>query len=360
MTRRKSGKRSRNRERFAGETPVQIAAHVEIDQRYERKRRAAPRSPYCRLAAFRLRDLATLFRARFGTTLPDSAEGRLCLRVAGQHVLHRFLHRGAEASIIEYARQWAPWCDDPAALARQVAAQPQMWSADRLGEVLELDMAERKALGITTIGAWDMSEAQRLERRKERKRQRERARYAARRTGRLRGRPRKNVCPARDIENTENVCPPREKNVCPAREAENACPARQKMSAQQSLLLLDRDLSDAMEAASAHCGDGAGRGGAAPAVPRLDMGDDPAMRITIDDDWCRLVFFSRVDDRPYMDAVRHFYIASYPNLRVIAIYAHDQRPECELALSYRDDEGGWVITWWPDCRPETQSDDEAQ
>ncbi|WP_152535718.1 hypothetical protein [Bradyrhizobium sp. Ai1a-2] len=356
MSDKKPRRAARKRERFAGETPEQIAAHIEIDQRYARKSRGAPRSPYCRLAAFRLRDLARLFRARFGVTLPDNAEGRLCLRVAGQHLLHRFLHRGSEASIINYARQWAPWCDDPAALARQVAARPEMWSADHLGEVLELDMAERQALGITTIGAWDLSVAERIERRKERKRQRERDRYAARRTGQPRGRPRKNVCPARDVGDPETVCPPREKNVCPAREAENACPARQKMSAQQSLLLLDRDLFGSTEETST-CRDEGGRGATAPPIPPgPEPVDGRAVRVIVTGARCDLVFRSRADDRPYIEEVRRTCIAGYPDLRAVAIYAHEQRAECELAFSHRNDDGEWVTSWWSDFGREPEDE----
>jgi hypothetical protein len=81
-------------------------------------------------------------------------------------------------------------------LADRVAAEPRKFTADALAWRLRLSMAERTALKITTVGAFDLSKAERAEERKRKDREAKRARRAAARTGRPRGRPKKNASTA--------------------------------------------------------------------------------------------------------------------------------------------------------------------
>src|SRR5262249_13232521 len=77
----------------------------------------------------------------------------------------------------------APWMQpsDAAALVDAVLAKPRRWKADTLAKRLGLTDAMRRALNIRTIGASDMTKAERQAARRERKRE------AQRRRRRLRG-----------------------------------------------------------------------------------------------------------------------------------------------------------------------------
>ena len=83
-----------------------------------------------------------------------------------------------------------------AVIAAETIARPVKWKADTLGCRLQLTDAERTALKITTIGAFDVGKAERLERRKKKRRAANRARRAKMRSGKPRGRPAKNARPA--------------------------------------------------------------------------------------------------------------------------------------------------------------------
>jgi hypothetical protein len=86
--------------------------------------------------------------------------------------------------------------DKAQALAETVAADPRKFKADALAWRLRLSMAERTSLKITTIGAFDLSKAEREAERKRRRCEAERARRAKNSSGRPRGRPRINAWPA--------------------------------------------------------------------------------------------------------------------------------------------------------------------
>lgn len=182
--------------------PNAQARHSEIARRYawqaqqqRRRNDAKPDHDYL-ITLIRLRELERLFRHRYGRFLPDDDAGIDDLIVAAHHIA--FLRGEVIAHIVAWARAWAPWLPSHEAerLAKRVAAEPRKWTADALAWRLRLSMTERTALKITTIGAFDMSKAERVAIQKERKRDRERARRATKRTGRPRGRPRKNACHA--------------------------------------------------------------------------------------------------------------------------------------------------------------------
>jgi hypothetical protein len=138
--------------------PAQVAAAKrEIARRY-RQRKHGRTSP--QLAALRLADLARLFRGRYGLTLPDSPNGRIGLEIA---LAHLAALSGARDRMREYVTLWTPWLTMGAArdMIDDALARPRKWRADRLAWRLRLTAADRKSLGITTIGAIDMNKAAR-------------------------------------------------------------------------------------------------------------------------------------------------------------------------------------------------------
>lgn len=124
--------------------------------------RSTPRQ----LLALRMRDLATLFRSRYGVTLPDDDAGRDDLEIAINHLACVAYPKAAIAHWIEI---WAPWltsAENHDILAR-VMPHPMRWKADALAWRLGLTMEERMTLGITTIGAIDCNRTGRKKRRKQ-------------------------------------------------------------------------------------------------------------------------------------------------------------------------------------------------
>lgn len=150
------------------------AQRAEIARRYRRKHRAGKRTAP-QLATLRLNDLARLFRARYGITLPDDDAGRDDLHVALCHIA---MLSNSRERMGRYVETWAPWLT--VAEARQAIdaalTNPQRWKADQLAWRMRLTAADRQSLGITTIGAVDMNKAARVRLRKAKARSREQAR----------------------------------------------------------------------------------------------------------------------------------------------------------------------------------------
>jgi hypothetical protein len=150
------------------------AKRVELKLRNRRKARKRARTAP-QIATLRLNDLARLFRARYGITLPNDDAGRDDLFVALSHL--SMLSRSRER-MARYLEIWAPWLT--VAEARQTIdhalTEPQRWKADQLAWRMRLTAADRATLGITTIGAVDLNKAGRTRLRKRKARDRERAR----------------------------------------------------------------------------------------------------------------------------------------------------------------------------------------
>lgn len=128
------------------------------------------RSP-CQIASLRLHDLARLFRSRYGIVLPDDDAGMDDIEVAVNHLASLAHPRGR---ITKWLGLWAPWLTIAAqtALITKAIAGPQHWTADQLAWRLRLTNQEREMLGITTIGAVDLSKRERTKRRKQRAKER--------------------------------------------------------------------------------------------------------------------------------------------------------------------------------------------
>lgn len=139
-----------------------------------KRRRSTP----MQIVALRIADLSTLFRARYGIALPDDDAGRDDIKLAVDHLAA--LPRPAQA-ISRWLETWAPWMT--LAEQRQVVADgianQRHWKADALAWRVRLTIAERRMLGITTIGAIDLGKAARTKLRKERDRNRKRAKRRA-------------------------------------------------------------------------------------------------------------------------------------------------------------------------------------
>ncbi len=147
--------------------------HREIARLYAWQRRS--RRGFTRRATLimlvRLRELERLFAFRYGDTLPNDDSERDDLIVAAHTIA------ALEGDVAAWARQWAPWFT-AAEIRKLVAstATPSKFSAATLAWRLHLTDAERTALKITTIGAVDVTKAERLARRKQRKAARKAAR----------------------------------------------------------------------------------------------------------------------------------------------------------------------------------------
>lgn len=154
------------------------ARHAEIARRYSHSRKA--RTP-AQLAALRVRDLATLYAARYGTILPDDDAGRDDAGIALAHIASLAASRGRMAAWLAH---WTPWLTtgEARAMMDHAATKPRYWTADQLAWRLHLTAADRTTLGITTIGAIDLPRAARAKLRKRKDRDRKRAARIAKRT----------------------------------------------------------------------------------------------------------------------------------------------------------------------------------
>jgi hypothetical protein len=150
---------------------------AEIERRYKAKN---ANKPPISLTALRIAELRRLFFDRYGRTLPDDDAGRDDVLVMAHHIARR---RGyASQNIRSWAELQAPWMTsvDVDIIIAKVLAWPIRWRADTLAKRLRLTEAERRRLHICTIGAIDMTKAERKEARKLRQRQRDRVRRRAR------------------------------------------------------------------------------------------------------------------------------------------------------------------------------------
>lgn len=144
---------------------------------YSRRQKRRSHVSPCQIAALRLNDLARLYRARYGITLPDDDAGRDDIAVAVNH-LASLAH--PRQRILKWLEVWAPWMTlkECETITAKAIMHQQHWTADQLAWRLRLTMADRTALAITTIGAIDCSRSERRKLRKLKAKLRERARRA--------------------------------------------------------------------------------------------------------------------------------------------------------------------------------------
>ena len=157
--------------RFANETPQQVAQHREIARRHCRRRNDGANF----LARLRLAELERFFAMYYGDKrLPDDDAGRADLRLVADH-----LAQIDPRLVRHWSLQWMPTLpgSELDALIADVGAG-RRWKADAIAKELSLDDATRTRLKIRTIGAVDCGKAQRTTRRRRKRIAADRARRA--------------------------------------------------------------------------------------------------------------------------------------------------------------------------------------
>lgn len=126
-------------------------------------------------ALIRLREIEKLIKHRFGGMVPDP-EGTDDRETALDFV------RAAAFSVtgqdmVPWCRVFAPWATeaDLVPIIAEAAKRTRMMRADGVAGLLHVTMAERLALKLKTIGAADMTKAQRLKFMKARKKEADRS-----------------------------------------------------------------------------------------------------------------------------------------------------------------------------------------
>jgi hypothetical protein len=137
------------------------ARHREIARRYKRER------PAFSMAALRCAEINRLLVSRYGPTLPDDDAGRDDARIMAHHLAR--LAGDPHQRVGKWLVEHAPWqsATERAAMIEDVTTKPRKWRADKLAARLGLQDEERARLNIRTIGATDVSKAERTKRRKD-------------------------------------------------------------------------------------------------------------------------------------------------------------------------------------------------
>lgn len=131
------------------------------------------------MAAIRASEMARLYSRRYpDLQLPCDDEGENLARLMLQH-LNRL--RDAPRRMGRWLDRWCPWLDDAShehMLSDALTVQLR-YRADKLAWKLKVTAAERRELGLRTIGAIDQTKEQRAVAAKDRHRDRVRARRRA-------------------------------------------------------------------------------------------------------------------------------------------------------------------------------------
>jgi hypothetical protein len=152
--------------------PTTAARHAEIERRYAWAGREARKhhcSPHRLMAIMRTREITCWFRHRYGDSLPDDDAGREDLALFVNYLVQISRTNPINATVRE-ARAWAPWLTETQArgIAERAIRQPIKLKADTLAAKLGVTDALRVALGFTTIGACDLTRAERDKAKKQR------------------------------------------------------------------------------------------------------------------------------------------------------------------------------------------------
>ncbi|MCK1480473.1 hypothetical protein IVB27_38515 [Bradyrhizobium sp. 197] len=118
-------------------------------------------------STLRCNDLERFYRDRYGALLPDDDAGRADALIMLHHIYFR---QAVDRPWLmnEWLNRCAPFIvgEEREAMIAAVFRRPMKYRADRLAQELGLTFARRQRLGITTIGAIDVTAEQRKERQK--------------------------------------------------------------------------------------------------------------------------------------------------------------------------------------------------
>jgi hypothetical protein len=127
----------------------------------------------------RMREIESLIRHRHGRCVPDpedTDDRDTCLAYVRAAALAL-----TGQDMVAWCRLWTPWVReaDLLPILKDTATRRRMMRADGAAGLLNVTMAERTALGFKTIGACDMTKADRKKLTKAKKRERDRNRQDA-------------------------------------------------------------------------------------------------------------------------------------------------------------------------------------
>ncbi|NEK34099.1 hypothetical protein [Rhizobium leguminosarum] len=126
----------------------------------------------------RMREIEKMIRHRHGDIVPEADDALIYVEVIAGLALVEFKEEFVEV-VLGWAARWLPWAgkaDIEDVIYERTKVRFSDLSADALGHALHLSYAERSALDIRTIGAFDVPKRKRAKLQKEKRRQRDRSR----------------------------------------------------------------------------------------------------------------------------------------------------------------------------------------
>ncbi|MBX4906919.1 MULTISPECIES: hypothetical protein [Rhizobium] len=131
----------------------------------------------------RMREIEKLIRHRHGDIVPEADDAFIYVEVIAGLAFVEFGEDFVEV-VLGWAARWLPWAEKAAIeviIYERTKLRFSPLTADALGHALHQSFAERSALDIRTIGAFDVPKAKRARLQKEKRRQRDRNRKEERR-----------------------------------------------------------------------------------------------------------------------------------------------------------------------------------
>ncbi|OWV88424.1 hypothetical protein ATY75_19825 [Rhizobium sp. N122] len=126
----------------------------------------------------RMREIEKLIRHRHGDIVPEADDALIYVEVIASLALVEFGQDFVDV-VLGWAARWLPWAgkaDLEEIIYERTKVRFSALSADALGHALNVSYAERCALDIRTIGAFDVPKGKRAKLQKEKRRQRDRSR----------------------------------------------------------------------------------------------------------------------------------------------------------------------------------------
>ncbi|KEC75589.1 hypothetical protein RLPCCGM1_c0968 [Rhizobium leguminosarum bv. phaseoli CCGM1] len=123
----------------------------------------------------RMREIEQLIRHRHGEIVPEADDALIYVEVIASLAFVEFKEGFVEV-VLGWAARWVPWAGKAVIeeiIYERTKVRFSPLSADALGHALHLSYAERCALDIRTIGAFDVPKTKRAKLQKAKRRQRE-------------------------------------------------------------------------------------------------------------------------------------------------------------------------------------------